>query len=308
MYLRSRGHACTPQIEDIRASWQAAKEHVISEAASAIASRPVVDEDTSKHGGRSGFDPSDIEHTSVWLLRDFWEAESHQFWLDATMLRTVACCQISGFDSWWRRLAHTEVRNLLLGGVDPEFLIKRLFAYSRSEFAIQLMPQYFENALRVVQLPSEDGDLPWTSSRKQQAASQGWGYRQCDNVAYAGALAFCVLRLKAIPAAETSLVASAIDCLQHCQLADGSWPRWADDPTGSIEATAICLLGLTMAKPPSAARMTLPAIAWLLAQQHRAGYWKEPSCPDAAYLTVLVLDAMAAAAGETANLTFSSCS
>jgi hypothetical protein len=168
------------------------------------------------------------------------------------------------------------------------------------------MPEYFENALRVVQLPSEDGGgLPWASSRRQQAASQGREYRLCDNVAYAGALAFCIQRLKAMPVADTHLIPPAIDLLQRCQLADGSWPRWTDDPAGSIEATAICLHGLALAKPASAGRMTLPAIAWLLAKQDQAGYWKEPACPDAAYLTVLVLDAMVAAAGGTADLTFS---
>ena len=50
------------------------------------------------------------------LLPGFWDgAPPEDYSFEATLLRTVEWCEITGFDQWWRRLARCRQEILLKG-------------------------------------------------------------------------------------------------------------------------------------------------------------------------------------------------
>jgi hypothetical protein len=75
------------------------------------------------------------------------------------------------------------------------------------------------------------------------------------------------------------------------------------DAEASVESTAMALHALAVAKPPGWSRMAALASDWLWSVQQENGAWIEPGAPSPAYLTVLVLDAIALAKAER-SLTF----
>jgi hypothetical protein len=117
-----------------------------------------------------------IEERSEFQLPDFWGHRGHERTIDATMLRTVEWCGIGGFEPWWRRLARQTATDFIDGGVEPTSLAYWLFAMSRSQLAIKIMPRALKLALDSVELV-RTGSHPWTHWAPNARRGGGKGVR-----------------------------------------------------------------------------------------------------------------------------------
>jgi hypothetical protein len=302
IYLASQGLDVTRLIETVVDQWKNDEEAAI---AASVRDSSIYDAAKSKTTYTNGMLPSeapDIEHASEYLLREFWYGHRSQLSsLDATMLRTVEWCRIGGFERWWRRLARLTNENVIRGGIEAAGAMSYLFNMVRSNLALEIMPGAMSRMLEAVEL-RQDGEPPWISTQPFPGRKGTSEYRRIEDIGYAGALVFAAFRIRG-KQARTALVEEACGLLQRTQYANGAWPMWLQKSSTAIEETAIATHALAIMKPLGWERQTRKATAWLLKQQDVGGYWREDSCPDPTYLTVLVLDALALGEGRN-DVTF----
>jgi hypothetical protein len=201
-----------------------------------------------------------------------------------------------GFDKWWRRLAQRRHENLLRGGIEePAQAAYWLFNMLRSDYAIEFMPEALKGYFQSISLAGSLGLAPWIVALDGTEATG-------LHVAHASTIIFAHHRL--IPGnPKLDLVRQASETICKHQTQNGGWPTFGSDPTPSIESTSMVLHALALAKPRSWPRIAVTARDWLWSVQGSDGSWSEAGTPCPAYLTVLVLDAIALANGET-NVTF----
>jgi len=294
VYLRSRGHTCSREIEDLIGTWKRAEIEVIKRCAEG---RPVwsLDKPVRTLGGMSLSEASDVRKLSPYLLRDFWSgADQQEFTIDATMLRTAEWCEIGGFSQWWERLANEFYTSVLRGGVEPVPASYLLFNFCRSDYARRLMPQALETVLRAMEIGDHDPDAPWKVFASFRPAPGLMAH-----LGYASTLAFAQVILRAQTERGDTLMANAAEELLRHQRADGAWSTWAEDPNPSIGTTAMALHALAVGKPFGWERSVEQGEKWLWQAQHEEGYWRDEQDPDPTYLTVLVLDAIALGQGRS---------
>ena len=284
IYLRSRDRDCHKQVTDLIASWKGAED-------------TRMDEFIQRRGPASTAHQIIIEETSQFELPDFWETPSlGEYSCEASMLRAARWCDIPGFDGWWRRLANRSQENLLRGGIEESTQAAYwLFNMLRSDYAMELMPEVLKGYSQSIGLAGSHGRAPWIIETD--------GPNNADlHIALASTIIFAHSRL--MPnAPRTDQLRLASDAICKCQAGNGAWPALGNDPNPSIESTAMVLHALALAKPRSWSRISVTAREWLWSVQGPDGSWNEAEAPDPAYLTVLVLDAIALTNGET-KLTF----
>jgi len=153
VHLRSRGHACEREIDDVVEYRRTAETRAFKNSS---ASRISYSDAVGNGSVIPPFDhTADIRRVSSLELPDFWGGSDHQeFTIDATMLRTVEWCQIGGFDEWWERIAIQARESVLRDGVNPVPSSYWLFAMCRSDYARCLMGDALERVLDVLELPS----------------------------------------------------------------------------------------------------------------------------------------------------------
>jgi hypothetical protein len=282
VYLRSRGHACHDQITALIQSWKEQETAALREYHKK--------RDTEANA-------ISILEISPILLRDFWDAGPlGEYSFEASLLRTVDWCNIRGFEQWWQRLVRVSQEGVLAGGIeDPAVAAYWLFNMLRSDYAIELMPRTLEQYLERISFPSMNKPLPWIVPGNHGADPFA------QHVSYASAMVFAHRRLTSANV-EPVLAQQAIDMI--CKSEDhGAWPISTDDASTSIESTAMAVHALALAQPRGWQRIANNARDWLWSVQQQEGEWSEPGTPGPAYLTVLVLDAIALTNGET-PLTF----
>lgn len=247
-------------------------------------------------GRMSLSDAADVRKHPSFELRNFWSgADSQQFTIDATMLRTAEWCEIGGFGQWWERLAEELNANALRGGIEPVPASNLLFNYCRSDYARRLMPETLQTVLRALKIGDHDPDAPWRvfiSFRPNPGVVAHLGY--------ASAFVFAEVMLRSRAERSEALIANATEELLRQQRVDGSWSTWAADANSSIGTTAMALHALALVKPFGWERSVERGKNWLWQVQHQEGYWKDDEDPDPIYLTVLVLDAIELAQGGLA--------
>lgn len=292
VYLLSRGFQCGSQIDEVISAWKEAEEASIASAIRGIPSHSLDNSKVTYVNKIPEHDARGVEQVSPFLLHNFWGGHDVQiFSIDATMLRTVEWARIGGFDPWWRRLKKTLTQSVLTGGAEPHWATAYLFNMCRSNYAIQLMGQTLLRMLEVTELQRDDDD-PWADFKARRARSP----IRVMNFEYASSLIFSTLRLR--PAAKYEPITQrAIEVIQRNQAGNGSWPTWSSDREGSIEATALAIHALSLARPRGWEVQVKSGARWLWEKQDRGGFWVEHLSPDSTYLTVLVLDAVELAAG-----------
>jgi hypothetical protein len=279
LYLVSRGHDCTAEINKLVAEWRHAERHRIEAAKKFV--HYVMPGKAARISGLSEFE-----------LRNFWGPahDCQGYSIDATMLRTVGWCQIGGFEEWWRRMAKMFREGILRGGVETVPAASYLFNMCRSDYAIKLMKPALERCLEAIEIPTDDPECPWRFL-PYSVAGKRRPVELVGNLAFASWVAFANFRLRGRDF-NRDLVTGALEELLRHQDENGAWRSWAHDQEPSIEATASAVHALGLGKPLGWERVVDLAVAWLWTVQQKSGCWVEDGCPDPAYLTVLVLDAI----------------
>jgi len=291
VYLRSRGHECKEEIEELVSDWKRAARERIEECAKGISVHVLEPGETKREGGMPLAKASDVNSVSPFLLHNFWGGRDEQeLSVDATMLRTVEWCDIGGFDEWWERLARVTMHDVIQGGIDPVPGSFWLFSMSRSNYAIELMGRALDRVLEAIELPLHDEPYPWRVLRDWNTSGER-AYCSVDHLPYASAIVFANLRLRS-DQCNKSLVHQAAQAILKAQDEDGAWRCWADAKQPSVEPSAMCVHALALAQPRGWQRAAARAAEWLWSRQERSGCWVDRSSPDPVYLSVLVLDAL----------------
>jgi hypothetical protein len=240
---------------------------------------------------------NDVQRMSRTILHDFWGGrDEQQYTIDATMLRAVEWCQIGEFDHWWQRFATETTEDVVLGGSGEMVAAFWLFAMCRSDFAIRMLSVALPRCFEAITIPRIGTTLPWQERTELQ------GERTAvfsDNMLCASAIIFAAHRLHA----SASVTNEAVLTLQR-HYDEGAWPIWTHNPKVSIEATAMAVHAIALARPMGWERMLAGARTWLLGAQHADGYWDEPGSPDPVFLTVLVMDALSLTSVPAGQVTF----
>ena len=190
-----------------------------------------------------------------------------------------------------RELAEDVLRG---GGFEVMAGASWVFAMCRSDYALELMPKALKSELDRISISGVPAGRPWEDA---EAAPRGTSLG--SNIVCASAIVFAEHRLSH----DSGWAADAIKAVQS-HYENGAWPTWTKDPEPSVEATAIAMHALALAKPLGWQIMMAGAKDWLLQQQTQDGYWAESGTPDPVYLTVLVLDAINLAAQPMGPVTF----
>lgn len=302
IYRRSRGHGCGEEIDKLVLDWKESAQRQIEKCAKGISTHVLETGTTKREGGMPLWKASDVKNVSPYVLRNFWGGRHEQeLSIDATMLRTVEWCDIGGFDEWWERLARFAKQDVIQGGIDPCPASFWLFNMSRSDYAIELMGGALDRALEAIEVPSHDQRYPWRVLREWNADGER-EYCEVDHLPYASTVVFAHIRLRP-DGYDSDLVQQAAEALLKGQTPDGAWSCWADDKQPLVEATAMCIHALALAKPRGWERSTARAREWLWSRQERSGCWVDPAAPDPVYLSALVLDALDLSQGKR-SLTF----
>lgn len=302
IYLISRGHDCSKQIQEIIHDWREAKQHAIEEcAAGSIMIR--LDEKTGKRKTtRIGKMPlekvSRIKDMPSYLLRNFWFGHRYDYeLLDATMLRTVEWCEIGGFADWWERLAKERKRDIVTGGIEPVWGSYWLFNMTRSNYARQLMGAALIRTLDATEI-NDDGETPWEFEIYDERKGH---YIKRIHHDYASTIIFANKLLRG-EKQNKNLVESAAKLLLRNQQKKGSWSTWFDQEEPSILTTAKAIHALGILKSHGWNHAVEAACKWLWSIQNECGFWHEGKMSPV-YLTVLVMDAIELGTGGN-QLTF----
>ena len=278
VYLRSRGHDCHRSVANLIQIWKAAEQARL-------------DQYNAPSGKRLSVEakPNNIESISTIRLPNFWETPPlGEYSVDAAMLRTVDWCEIAGFEPWWRRLVREREEDLLRGGIDRNTAAFWLFNMVRSDYAIQLMPAAVLN--RCLETITRGG--PNEPQPESSYGAEGLDY----DIAHASAIVFAHYRLPS-DHLSSEVIQQAVNTLSKHQGGNGAW-RSSGGPEPSIESTAMALHALALAQPIGWGRIAAGVRDWLWSVQQEDGSWTEQGAPGPAYLTVLVLDAIALSNGE----------
>ena len=283
VFLASRGRDVAHYAMQLMGEWKSQEKEALADY-------------NATHLHRPAITAGDIAGTSRVRFRDFWGGrDEQQLTLDATMLRAVEWCQIGGFEHWWQRLARELAEDVLRGGgFEGMAGASWVFAMCRSDYALELMPKALKSELDRISISGVPAGRPWEDA---EAAPRGTSLG--SNIVCASAIVFAEHRLSH----DSGWAADAIKAVQS-HYENGAWPTWTKDPEPSVEATAIAMHALALAKPLGWQIMMAGAKDWLLQQQTQDGYWAESGTPDPVYLTVLVLDAINLAAQPMGPVTF----
>jgi hypothetical protein len=291
VYLASRGREHNDQTKQVIRAWKYAEQYALENCAARDARVTHPGGTARVVGARPRTGAFDIENRSVYQLIDFWGSDRGPHPTEATLLRVVEWCGITGFEPWWNRFARETKEDILLGGPDPDQLIWWLFDMCRGTYALSLMGDTLKRAFDVVSVGSTLRRPPWVS----------WHDQGRESLAYASMLAWCSTRF--LPSTEDKLVEQAVATLAKHQLESGGWSYFTDSEGASIEATALAVHAIAATAHPRRDQMMVDAARWLQQQQDPAGYWAEDSSFNPVHLTVLVLDALELASGGTHTTT-----
>lgn len=316
VYLESRKHDCSRQKEKLIRFWRtleqkafwSSKDVANWRARGTLKNVPFVP-------GRPRLIP--VEHSerteilkrcpANWV-REFWltldqgddeDVPQADFLLDACMRRTADWCGIRGFEDWWARLKKWDTRKEFLSRPDDFHPYEWLFRMVRSEWARDRALKILKRTLEIVEAPSEC-NLPWEfwrlerDGRQYVVSSHDWA----STVLFANAMLRRDRR-------NEELMDSAEQLLLNSQNSVGYWTSFSYLTKPSIKATAMAVHALSLSKPCGGADSARLACDWLLGAQDQAGCWGSKGADDAAFLTLLVLDALDLGInGELAKPTF----
>jgi hypothetical protein len=285
-FLASRGRKIDNVVRKVSEEWKEAEKKRIADYNKQLEQR-----------GGSRVTVNDVATTLLAFLPDFWRGRGNQeHSIDATMLRAAEWCQIGGFEQWWERLAQEAIEDMMLGGGFEDVVRAAwLFAMCRSDYAVKLMPKALHRALDGVAVRRVGGRLPWQTVDLEEVPGK---ITIVDSIPRASAIVFAEHRLHY----ESGFKDQAIAAIMRLQ-ENGCW-RWHRNEGPSIEATAMAMHAVGMARPMGWQLAMAGARSWLMKEQNEDGYWDEPGASDHVFMTVLVLDALSLVSQPTGALTF----
>lgn len=284
VYFLSRGRKPNAHVDAVIEAWKRAEEWTLRQAAE----EPAIW--TGKRFKRikstPKLQPSEILAANSADLPYFWFRDHRNEWyVDATMLRTVEWGEIGGFDDWWRKLARDEYEAVINGGTNPVEASYWIFAMSRSAYACELLRQSVIRHLEAVAF-ARHGKFPWMQLQFFESMP-----RVTAHLGYAAHLAFAAT---VIPncGIETRLAESAAETLIKTQNDDGSWHQWEGVDRPSSFTTAAAIHALAVVDVRGGKRAMSKAARWLDSVQSPDGPWNGPEpIANPTFPTVLVLDA-----------------
>ena len=300
VYLISRGIPCRQHRSDMIDHWREAVDRRVEEFAKPKFTTVCGDNDEAPKQGemiREGVPDDqarDVLRWSSMKLWNFWSwHDCQEATIDATMLRVVEWAGVGGFDEWWQRLAKEMTECIAHGGVGDLDAAYRIFALARSDYALRLLGPSMVQYLWSLTVGTNRPTVPWNV-----LVDCGMETRPRDSLVIPSAIVFGAHRIKNESVA-TDLLDNAIRFIRGHQQASGGWSMWADSDVPDIETTAMALHAICVARPLGWEHAAATGAEWLRTHQDSYGSWAEAACPDAAYLTVLVLDAIELADGGT---------
>lgn len=296
VFLASRGQDVTRIVAEIVRQWKDAERETLRRYNDGISVVGHSGQKLRRHRP-TPIAINDVQRMSRVILHDFWGGTDEQeFTIDATMLRAVEWCQIGGFDHWWQRLATETTEDVVRGGTGEMVAAFWLFAMCRSDFAIKMLSVALPRCFEAITIPRIGATLPWQERTESKGAKAGL---LSDNMLCASAIIFAAHRLHL----SASVTNEAVLTLQR-HYDEGAWPVWSHDPNFSIEATAMAVHAIALARPIGWKRMLAGARTRLLSAQNTDGHWNEAGSPDPVFLTVLVMDALSLTSVPAGQVTF----
>ena len=302
VYLASRGKMLPEQVEQVVRWWREAQESQICDHSRIGDERPTGDDERRKYVRKVLEEAEDnTSHARLQLASgSFWGGhDKEELIIDATMLRTAEWCDVGGFDLWWQVWADDVRDQIAHGGFGSgPGTACWMFAICRSELAMRLLGDGLTSALWSLQLGTHDKAAPW---RIYSVADDNPRVREHTDIA--SAILFAASRARDVKL-DPGLLEKAGDLLLRSQSPCGGWHAWNDSPKPNIESTATAVHALALARPRGWQHAIKTAVEWLWSQQDSFGCWSEDASSGfAAYLTVLVLDAIELGTGGS-SVTF----
>ncbi len=138
---------------------------------------------------------------------------------------------------------------------------------------------------------AHNADVSWGVLLRGEKGIERW-----DSIVMASAILFGAHRIKG-HVIDPDCLHKAAQFVRSSQGGCGGWPAFVEREGFSIEATAIAMHGLALARPPGWQGALEQGARFLRQRQSSYGHWTEPGSPDSVWLTVLVLDALELARG-----------
>ena len=227
---------------------------------------------------------------------NFWNYfETDDMSRDATMLRLVEWCEIGGFERWWHRFAEDLRRAVLRGDFMNGFEGILLFALCRCDSALESMSATLSRLLEVSQLSRGFAEPFWYYPAPDDFPNKVQYFQHAANVLFAGHR-LCKSGI------DHETRDEALSMLIREQKSSGAWEAYTGNGE-DVESTAAVVHALALWKPTGWRLAATRAAEWLWLQQAESGEWRTTHSARDVYLTVLVLDAIDLANGET-RLTF----
>jgi hypothetical protein len=168
VYLVSRGKNCDKEIKWTISAWREAEQRAFERCARGYLSFTRPDGTTEYSGGMSLGEARDITRRSVYQLEDFWKPSRGPYPVEATMLRVVDWCNISGYDKWWARFGREYKEWIITGPPEKPFLLWGAFDLCRSAYAAKNFAGALGRAMDVMEIGNVSAGSPWTDYREKQ--------------------------------------------------------------------------------------------------------------------------------------------
>lgn len=289
VYLASRGHSDSVDVDALRNSWHAAICLDIERG------KPVgkVPEDVLERARTKTVSLSEAATVLTFqgtLPRFFGFRDEEEDFIDASLFRAVEWLGITGFEPWLRSL----VSDLSRG---PQYGIEHvpaswwLFFWCRSDLALAMADrQGLESWLWALVNGPLERDIPWRLFWAERDYP-----RSRDYVPLAGAIPFLWHRIKPVNM-KNDVLHRAWEFLSQTQMRCGGWPMHADSSEPDLIASCFAIHALGVHRPPGWQQAARRAADWIATQQQPGGDWHISGGPTV-MLTVLALDALDIAKG-----------
>jgi hypothetical protein len=246
----------------------------------------------------------DVSKTPHYEIPNFWSGRRNEFnTIDATMLRVVQWCKLSGFEGYWKRLIQDVEINVPFDIQDKFQRIQWMYSMCRCEYAIELMYNKLSLLIEIL-IIHEDHRLNhvWEFIYYHPQTLQ-WEVRNSPFIA--AGLMFIVIRLGK-KEQYLQFVQEAKEYLIKSQTQEGGWRRFSNDENNSIETTALCIHSLALLDLENLSYIIQKGVECLYNSQDVWGLWFEDkgNFVSSEYLTALVLDAIEISEGNLQTLTF----
>jgi len=284
--------------------WKNKSIELIKEAGFSTFNLETKEEKVVRYIDRKNLFEQDVSKTPHHEIPNFWSGRRNEVnTIDATMLRVVQWCKLSGFDGYWKRLVQDVELNVPFDIQDKFQRIQWMYSMCRCEYAIELMYNKLSLLIEILTI-HDDHELNhvWEFLFYHP---QTWEREVRSSPFISAGLIFIIMRLGK-KEQYLQFVREAKEYLIKSQTQEGGWRRFSNDEEISIETTALCIHTLALVDIENLSHIIKKGAECLYNRQDVWGLWFESKeyFVSSEYLTVFVLDAIEISEGNLQNLTF----